>query len=74
MIARYQLSVSLQNFCWFGVITSNDTFVSGDFDDKFTLVIFENFDIALVLLEEFQNFQKLTRAIYPKSSSQTCDY
>ena len=30
-----------------------------------TIVIFENFEIALVLLGQFQNFQKCTRAIYP---------
>ena len=38
------------------------------------LVTFGNFEIALVLLKEFQNFQKCTWAIYPKSPSQTCDY
>ena len=41
-------------------------FGSGDFWDKSTLVIFENFEIALVLLGQFQNFQKCTRASYPK--------
>ena len=30
-------------------------------------MIFENFVIALVLLRQFQNFRKYTRAIYPKS-------
>ena len=29
-------------------------------------MIFENFEIALVLLWQFQNFQKCTRAIHPK--------
>ena len=32
-----------------------------------TIVIFENFEIAFASLEKFQNFQKYTRAIYPKS-------
>ena len=39
-----------------------------------TRVIFEKFEIALVLLGQFQNFQKCTRTIYPKSPSQPCDY
>ena len=33
-----------------------------------------DFEIALLCLGQFQNFQKYTRAIYPKSPSQTCDY
>ena len=37
-------------------------------------MIFEKFEIALVLLGHFQNFQKCTREIYPKSPSQVCDY
>ena len=45
------------------------------FQEIFSIfAIFENFDIALVLLGQFQNFQKCTRAIYPKSPSQICDY
>ena len=36
-------------------------------------MILENFEIALVLLRQFQNFQKCTRTIYPWSLSQTCD-
>ena len=46
----------------------------GDFGDYITLVIFENFEIALVLLGQFQNFQKCIRPIYPKSLSETFDY
>ena len=34
-----------------------------------TLVIFENFEIPVVLLGQFQTFQNCTRAIYPKSPS-----
>ena len=44
--------------------------------DKLPNRSFENFEIIfvlLVLLGQFQNFQKYTRAIYPKSPSQTCD-
>ena len=41
-------------------------FGSGNFRDKITLVIFENSEIVLILLGQFQNFQKCTRAIYPK--------
>ena len=37
-------------------------------------VIFENFEIAPILLWQFQNFQKCTWEIYTKSPSQTCDY
>ena len=37
-------------------------------------MIFENFEISLVLLGQFQNFQKCTRTIYLKSPFQTCDY
>ena len=35
---------------------------------------FWKFWITLVLFRQFQNFQKCIRAVYPKSSSQTCDY
>ena len=49
-------------------------FGSGDFSESIILVIFESFEIALVLLGQFQNFQKSTRVIYPKLPSQTCDY
>ena len=34
-----------------------------------TLVIFENFEIPVVLLGQFQNFQNCARATYPKSPS-----
>ena len=37
-------------------------------------MIFENFEIALILLGKFQNFQKCIAAIHPKSPSQTCNY
>ena len=37
-------------------------------------MIFINFEIALNLLGQFQNFQSCTRVIFPKSPSQTCDY
>ena len=37
-------------------------------------MIFDNFENVLVLLGQLQNFQKCTRAIYPKLPSQTCDY
>ena len=43
-------------------------------DGQGKIKIFENFEIALVLLGQFQNFQKYTRLIYPKSPSQACDY
>ena len=43
-------------------------------DGQGKIKIFENFEIALVLLGQFQNFQKHTRLIYPKSPSQACDY
>ena len=36
-----------------------------------TLLIFENFEIVIVLVGEFQIFQKCTRVVYPKSPSQT---
>ena len=35
---------------------------------------FEKLEIALVLLGQFQNFQKYTLVIYANSPSQTCDY
>ena len=35
---------------------------------------FWNFEIAHVLLRQFQSFQKSTQVIYPKLPSQTCDY
>ena len=38
------------------------------------MIFFENFEIALVLHGQCQNFQKYTRAVYPKSPSQICDY
>ena len=44
------------------------------FLEQITLVIFENFEIALVLLRQFQNFQTCTRAIYPQSPSQEYYY
>ena len=46
-------------------------FVSGNFWDTRDFGKLEN---TLVLLEQFQNFQKYTRAIYSKSPSQACDY
>ena len=46
----------------------------GSDDIGVPLVIFERFEIALVLLGQFQNFHKYTWAIYPKSPSQTSDY
>ena len=56
-------------------LTSNHMFLLGYFWDKsLTLVIFEKFEVALVLLGQFQNFQKCTRAIYRKLLSQACDY
>ena len=56
-------------------LTSNHMFLLGYFWDKsLTLVIFEKFEVALVLLGQFQNFQKCTRAIYRKLPSQACDY
>ena len=67
----------MQSVCWFGVInqlTSNYMFGLGNVWTKITLVIFENFEIALVLPRQFQNFQKCTRAIHPKLPSRTCDY
>ena len=38
------------------------------------LANFENFEIALILLGLFQNFQKCTGAICHKSPFKTCDY
>ena len=43
-------------------LTSNHMFVSGDFRDKSRKVL------------KLQNFQKCTRAIYPKSPFQACNY
>ena len=42
--------------------------------DKSPSLFFKIFEIALVLLRQFQNFQKRTRAIYPKSPNQTRAY
>ena len=53
------------------LLSSNHMFGSVDLS---ILVIFENFEIALILLRQIQNFQKCTWAIYPKSLSQTCNY
>ena len=36
-------------------------------------MISENFEIALVLLLQFQNFQKCIREIYIKLPTETCD-
>ena len=49
-------------------------FVSGDFWDKSPERIFEKFEIALILVGQFRNFQNCARAIYSKSPSQACDY
>ena len=38
------------------------------------MVIFENFEIALVSLGQFQNFQKCTRGIFSKLPTKTCNY
>ena len=38
------------------------------------VVIFENFGIACILLEQFRHFQKCTCIIYPKLHFQTCSY
>ena len=43
----------------------------GQFLGQITRVIFENFEIALVLLGQFQFFQKCTRAIYPPNHAIT---
>ena len=32
-------------------------------------MVFENFEIAIVLFKQFQNFQKYTRAFFSKSPS-----
>ena len=49
-------------------------FSSGNFWNKINLVILENFEIAHVLLGQYQYFQKCTRVICPKAPSQKCDY
>ena len=59
-------------FCNFVVWLTRIWF--GQFLEWIALVIFGSFEIALVLLGQFQNFQKCTRAIYPKSPSQQWDY
>ena len=59
-------------FAGFVWLTSNHVLGSGDFWDKSLSVFFFfffNFEIALVLHGEFQNFQKYTREIYPESPS-----
>ena len=66
---------NLEDWGWFaGLFQFSNLLHFGRFLEKVTLVIFENFEIALVLLAQFQNFQKYTRAIYLKSPSQTCEY
>ena len=46
----------------------------GDFWDKSPLFFLKNFEIALVSLGQFQDFQKCTQTIHSKLPSQTCDY
>ena len=58
----------------FFLLESNTQKISHSYStDFFTLMIFENFEIALVLYL-FQNFQKYTRANSPKSLTEICDY
>ena len=48
-------------------LNTNHMFGSRDLRDQTTLVIFESIEIALDLLEQFQNFQKCSRTIaFPK--------
>ena len=44
-------------------------FRSGDFGDKSPLELWK-----ILKFSNFQNFQKRTRAVYAKLSSQTCEY
>ena len=69
----WNILVSIQSSFGLVWLTSNTYLVRAIFGINHPLVIFENFEIALVSLGEFQNFQKSTRVIYSKSPCQACD-
>ena len=58
----------IQSVCYFRMIDQQPHVWFRRFLIINTLVIFENFQISSILLGQFQNFQKFTRAIIPNCS------